>query len=370
MKNLSRSLATGVMLAVSALFISGCGGNNSKNGSDSTANGSPGTSSSATLIGAGSTFVYPLFSKMFSEYGPANNLEINYQSIGSGGGILQLTNKTVDFGGSDAPLNNEQAQKIGVPVLHIPIASGADVITYNIPGVSASLKMTPGVLADIYLGKITKWNNPAIVAINKDVQLPGLDIFVVHRSDGSGTSFIWTDYLSKVSTEWATKVGKGTAVKWPTGIGGKGNEGVSGLVKQTPGAIGYVELAYAIQNNMPVAQVQNASGRFIKPELTSITSASNVKLPDDAKVSLTNTSNADGYPISSFTWGLLYKEQNYGGRSLQHATDLLNLFWWVIHDGQKYCKPLNYAPLSSSAVSVAENILKSATYNGKPILNK
>ncbi|HZY35407.1 MAG TPA: phosphate ABC transporter substrate-binding protein PstS [Mucilaginibacter sp.] len=321
-----------------------------------------------TLLGAGSTFVNPLFSKIFADYAAKHDVKVNYQSIGSGGGILQLTNKTVDFGGSDAPLNAEQAKKIGVPVLHVPMASGAVVITYNIPGVTASLNLTGKDIADIYLGKITKWNSPEIAATNKGVKLPDLGIVVVHRSDGSGTSYIFTDFLTKVNPDWASKVGKATAVNWPAGLGGKGNDGVSGLVKQTPGAIGYVELIYALQNKMGFANVQNKTGKFITPSLASTTAASNVELPPNAEVSLTNTDAPKGYPISSFTWALIYKEQKYSDRSAARAKTLLTLLWYNIHDGQKECESLNYAPLSKSAVKVAENILKSATYDGKAIL--
>jgi phosphate transport system substrate-binding protein len=319
-------------------------------------------------LGAGSTFVYPLFSKIFAEYNQTTGVKVNYQSIGSGGGILQLTNKTVDFGGSDAPLNADQAKKIGVPVLHIPMASGAVVVTYNVPGIAAGLKLTGKDLADIYLGKVTKWNSPEIAATNKGVKLPDMGIVVVHRSDGSGTSFIFTDYLSKVNGEWKTKVGKASAVNWPVGLGGKGNEGVANLVKQTPGAIGYNELAYAIQNKMAYADVQNKSGKFITPTLATTTASSNVELPANAEVSLTNTDNPKGYPISSFTWALIYQEQKYGDRSDARAKMLLKLMWYNIHQGQKNCAPLNYAPLSKSAVKVAEKILKSATYGGKAIL--
>lgn len=321
-----------------------------------------------TLSGAGSTFMYPLFSKMFAEYGKTNKVRVNYQSIGSGGGILQLTNKAIDFGGTDAPLNAEQSKKIGVPVLHIPMASGATVVTYNIPGVSGALKLNGKVLGDIYLGKVTSWNNAEIASINKGLSLPELPIVVVHRSDGSGTTFIFTDFLTKVNREWASKVGKATAVNWPAGLGGKGSEGVSGLVKQTPGSIGYVELAYAIQNKMPFASIQNKGGKFIVPSLESTTLASNVVLPANAEVSLTNTDNANGYPIASFSWALIYKEQKYSGRSAAKAQALLKLLWWDIHQGQKKCTPLNYAPLSQSAVKVAEKILNSATYEGKAIL--
>jgi phosphate transport system substrate-binding protein len=321
-----------------------------------------------TLTGAGSSFVYPLFSKIFAEYATIKGVKVNYQSIGSGAGILQLTNKTVDFGGSDAPLNAEQAKNIGVPVLHIPMASGAVVVSYNIPGFSGKLYLTGKDLADIYLGKIATWNSPEIAATNKGVKLPDLPIVVVHRSDGSGTSFIFTDYLTKVNSDWAGKVGKASAVNWPAGLGGKGNAGVEGLVKQTPGAIGYVELAYAVQNKMPYADIQNKSGKFITPTLEATTLSSNVELPADAIVSLTNTDNAKGYPITSFTWALIYKEQKYSDRSADRAKSLLKLLWYNIHEGQKACEPLNYAPLSKSAVKIAEKILKSATYDGKPIL--
>ncbi|MDQ2753689.1 MAG: phosphate ABC transporter substrate-binding protein PstS [Bacteroidota bacterium] len=320
------------------------------------------------MLGAGSTFVYPLFSKEFSEYNKITGVKVNYQSIGSGGGIQQLISKTVDFGGSDAPLNDEQSQKMGVAALHIPMASGAAVISYNLPNFKDTLNLTPDVIADIFLGKITKWNDPKISAVNKGLKLPDLTIIVAHRSDGSGTTFIYTDYLSKVSDEWKTKVGKASSVNWPVGLGGKGNEGVSGLVKQTPGSIGYIELSYAIQNKMLFAKVQNKGGHFITPNLSSITAAGNVTLPADAKVSLTNTDAADGYPISSFTWALIYKEQKYNNRDQGRAEELLKLMWWNIHEGQQYCEGLNYARLAPAAVTIAENILKSATYNGKQIL--
>lgn len=321
-----------------------------------------------TLLGAGSSFINPLFSKEFSEYNAKTGVKVNYQSIGSGGGILQLTNKTVDFGDSDAPLNEEQTKKMGVPVLHIPMASGATVISYNLPGIKTPLKLSGKLIADIYLGKVTTWNSAEIKALNKGVNLPELPIVVAHRSDGSGTSFIFTDFLSKVNPEWEKKVGRASAVNWPAGLGGKGSEGVAGLVKQTPGAIGYVELAYALQNHMEYADIQNKAGKFIRPTLASTTLASNVTIPADSKVSVTNTDNANGYPISSFTWALIYKEQKYDNRSEARAQQLLKLLWWNIHDGQQYCTALNYAPLSKSAVKVAEKILKSATYGGKPIL--
>lgn len=321
-----------------------------------------------TLLGAGSTFVNPLFSKQFSEYNKKTGIEVNYQSIGSGGGILQLTNKTVDFGDSDGPLNDEQTQKMGAPVIHIPMCSGAVVISYNLPGINTSLNITPDVLADIFLGKITTWNDSRITSLNKGISIPSFPILIAHRSDGSGTTNIFTNYLSKVSPDWKTKVGSGGAVNWPAGLGGKGNEGVAGLVKQTPGGIGYIELAYAIQNKMPYAKIKNKKGNFILPTLASITAAGNVQLPPDSKIFITDTDAADGYPISGFTWALIYKEQNYNGRSADRAKKLLQLLWWNIHDGQQFTASLNYASLSKQALVVAENNLKSATYGGKAIL--
>jgi len=354
---------------VTASVFAGCGGNHSKTGNDGASASLPGSNSdSNTLLGAGSTFVYPLFSRLFAEYAKKTGVKVNYQSIGSGGGILQLTNKTIDFGDSDAPLNDDQAKKISVPVLHIPMCSGAVVISYNLPALKGTLKLTPGALANIFLGKITKWNDPQITKINPDLTLPATSIFIAHRSDGSGTTNIFTTYLAKVSGEWNTRPGKGSAINWPTGLGGKGNEGVAGLIKQTPGAIGYIELAYAIQNRMSYADIQNKSGNFITPTVASTSAAGNISMPADAKVSLTNTEAKDGYPVSGFTWALIYKEQNYNNRSMDRAKKLVGLLWWNIHDGQKFCNDLNYAQLSPAAVAVAEKLLKSATYSGKLLL--
>lgn len=363
---IKRSLAAGVFFAVLSVSLVSCGGGGGATaGADSTA--ASGSSDDA-LIGAGSSFDNPLFSKMFSEYNKLNGLKVNYQSVGSGAGISQLTSKTVDFGASDAPMNGKQDSAVSAPVLHIPVTAGAVVLSYNLPDVKDTLLLSPAVLADIFLGKITKWNDAKIAAINKGVKLPETSIVIAHRSDGSGTSNIFTTYLSKVSDEWSKKVGKGSSVNWPVGLGGKGNEGVAGLIKQTPGAIGYIELAYAIQNSMAYAKVQNKSGNFITPSIASVTAAANITIPADSKVSLTNTEAADGYPISGFSWVLIYKEQKYGDRSSDRATKLLKLISWVIHDGQQYSGALNYAPLSPAAVSVGDAILKSATYDGKPIL--
>jgi phosphate transport system substrate-binding protein len=350
---------------LTAVLLTSCGGGNNESPNAMASNAS---SDDNTLLGAGSTFVYPLFSKLFSEYNKSTGLKVNYQSIGSGGGILQLNNKTVDFGDSDAPLNEEQTKKINAPVLHIPMCSGAVVLSYNLPDVKDTLKLTPAVIANIFLGKIKTWNDPQIAAVNNGVKLPNTPVVIAHRSDGSGTTNIFTTYLSKVSPEWNTNPGKGSSVNWPAGLGGKGNEGVAGLVKQTPGAIGYIELAYAIQNKMAFAKIQNKSGSFITPSVASTSAAGNIQLPADAKVSLTDTEAKDGYPISGFTWALIYQEQAYNNRSQERASKLAKLLWWNIHEGQQYCEGLNYAPLSKSAVSAAENILKSATFNGKQIL--
>jgi len=363
-----QSAAVG-LICLSFAFASCNGGGNAANSSDSTKTDSTSaTSDNNTILGAGSTFIYPFFSKAFSVYNQQTGVKVNYQSIGSGGGILQLTNKTVDFGDSDAPLNGEQDSAIGVPVLHIPMCSGAVAISYNLPDVKDTLQLTPAIIANMFLGKITKWNDPAIAAVNKGVKLPNTPVVIAHRSDGSGTTNIFTTYLSKVSPDWSTKVGKGSSINWPIGLGAKGSEGVAGIIKQTPGAIGYVELAYVLQNNMAFAKVQNKAGNFITPNINSTSAAGNIQLPADSKVSLTNTDAADGYPISGFTWAIIYKEQNYNNRSQDRAEKVVKLLWWNIHDGQQYCAALNYAPLSPAAVTVAENILKSATYNGKAIL--
>ncbi|WP_428330027.1 phosphate ABC transporter substrate-binding protein PstS [Mucilaginibacter sp.] len=365
--NINHLAITAIMIATSALVS--CGGSGSKSTGDSTSKTTPTTTGgdANTLLGAGSTFVYPLFSKLFAAYNTQTGIKVNYQSIGSGGGILQLTNKTIDFGDSDAPLNDDQAKKMGADVLHIPMCSGAVVISYNLPEVKGTLKLDPEVLANIFLGKITKWNDPQIAKINAGIKLPETAIFIAHRSDGSGTTNIFTTYLSKVSSDWNTKPGKGSAVNWPVGLGGKGNEGVAGLIKQTPGAIGYIELSYAIQNKMTFADLKNKSGNYITPSVASTSAAGNITMPDDAKVSLSNTDAKDGYPISGFTWALIYKEQNYNGRTLDRAQKVIKLLWWNTHQGQKFCNDLNYAPLSPAAVTIAEKILKSATYGGKPI---
>ncbi|MGC8804536.1 MAG: phosphate ABC transporter substrate-binding protein PstS, partial [Candidatus Ratteibacteria bacterium] len=318
-------------------------------------------------IGAGATFPYPLYSKMFDAYNKEKGIKVNYSAIGSGGGIRQLKEKTVDFGGSDAFLSDQQLKEMDADVVHIPICMGAVVLAYNLPEIS-ELNLTPEIISEMFLGKIKKWNNPKLQKANPKVKLPDANLITIHRSDGSGTTFIFTDYLSKISDEWKTKVGTGTSVNWPCGLGGKGNPGVAGLIKQIPYSIGYVELIYALSNKTPFATIQNKSGVLVKPSISSTSIAGDIKLPDDMRVSITDTDARDGYPISGFTWILVYKEQNYGSRSYDKAKNLVNLLWWMIHQGQKYATELHYAPLPKNAVIKAENLIKSITYNGKRIL--
>ncbi len=304
---------------------------------------------------AGATFPYPIYSKWFDVYHQKNGgIQINYASVGSGAGIAQLTNGTVDFGASDGPMNDDQIkdfkEKRGVGVLHFPTVLGAAVPTYNIPNVSTDLNFTQKALAGIYLGTITKWNDPEIAGANKGVNLPATDIVVVHRSDGSGTTYIWTDFLSKVSPEWASKVGKKTSVNWPVGLGGKGNEGVSGLVKQTTGAIGYVELIYVIQNNMTYGKVQNADGKFVKADLAGVSAAAAgaaKAMPDDFRVSITNAPGATAYPISSFTW-LLIPDKIPDGTKREAIKGFLK---WMLTDGQEYNEGLAYAKLPKPVIA-------------------
>ncbi|BBL81346.1 phosphate ABC transporter substrate-binding protein PstS [Thermus thermophilus] len=328
-----------------------------------------------TLVGAGATFPYPLMAKYADEYTrlTGGKVRINYQSIGSGGGIRQFLEQTVHFGASDAPLDDlrlkEVRDRFKTNALNIGYALGAVVPTYNLPGVKEPLRFTGPVLADIYLGKIKTWNDPALQGLNPGVKLPPLPITVVHRSDGSGTTYVWTDYLSKVSPEWAQKVGRGTSVQWPVGVGGKGNEGVAGVVKQTPGAIGYVEVTYAKQNNLAYGAVRNKAGRFILADLASIRAAANVPLPGDMRVSLTDTAAPDGYPIASFTYLLLYENLsvNKAVKSEEEARALVEFVKWILTDGQKYNEPLTYGALSPVAQQRALALLSRVTYEGKPI---
>ena len=320
----------------------------------------------ATLTGAGSSFAYPLYSAWSSEYAKLHpGVQVNYQSIGSGGGIRQVSTGTIDFGGTDGPMTDQQLgdakAKLGTDILHFPVALGAVVPVHNIPGVKADLNFPATVLADIYLGKITKWNDPAIAKVNPGVNLPANDIVVCHRSDGSGTTYIWVDFLSKVSADFKGKVGVATSVNWPVGIGGKGNEGVAGFVRQTPNSIGYVELIYALQTKMTYGQVQNSSGKFVKANLTSVTSAASgaVKsMPADFRVSITNAPGAASYPVSSFTWMLVPRDM----KDKAKAAALKAFLTWGITDGQKATEPLSYAPLAKAVVDKELAAIKTLHY--------
>jgi phosphate transport system substrate-binding protein len=301
------------------------------------------------INGAGATFPYPIYSKWFAEYKKLHpNVEINYQPIGSGGGVQQMSKQTVFFGASDMPMTDEQIKNAAGPILHFPTVLGAVVPVFNVPGVT-NLKFTGPLLADIYLGKIKKWNDPAIAAANAGTTLPPTDITVVHRSDGSGTSFIWVDFLAKLSPEWKAKVGVNTSVSWPVGVGGKGNEGVSGLVKQTPGSIGYVELIYAKQNSISYGSVKNQAGEFITADTASVTAAAAgalASMPKDFRVSITNAAGAGAYPISSFTWMLLYETPQ--DKAL--ATIMVDFLKWALGDGQNFASDLGYAPLPPGVI--------------------
>jgi phosphate transport system substrate-binding protein len=345
-------------LSLSVLASFGCG---------NPPRGAGGSGGELRLQGAGASFPNPLYQKWCSEYNKAHpNVKIDYQSIGSGAGIQQILEKTIDFGGSDAPMTDDQLAKAQGPILHIPTVLGAVVITYNLPNVTAELKLTPEAIAGVFLGTVKKWNDPAIASVNEGVTLPGSDITVVHRSDGSGTSFVFTDYLSKVSPEWKAGPGAGTQVNWPAGLGAKGNEGVTGQVKQTPNSIAYTELIYAEQNKLPVASIKNASGQFVRPSLDSITAAAASvagQMPDDLRVSITNATGATAYPISSFTYLLVYKDQPDQAK----GSALVDFLWWAIHDGEQMARDLLYAPLPQEVVRKAEAKINSITYQGKPL---
>src|SRR5262245_54675346 len=308
-------------------------------------------SAQTQINGAGATFPYPIYSKWFAEYNKVNpKVQINYQSIGSGGGIRQLTNQTVFFGATDGPMTAEQMQAAPGKILHLPTVLGAVVPIYTLPNVG-ELKFNGPVLADIFLGKITKWSDPAIAKLNSGVNLPATDITVVHRSDGSGTSYIWVDYLAKVSPEWLKKVGVATSVNWPVGLGGKGNEGVAGLVQQTPGSIGYVELIYALQNKISYGSVQNAEGEFVRASIQAVTAAAGAavkNMPKDFRVSITNAPGKGVYPISSFSWLLLYESP----KDKAQGKMMVDFMKWALSDGQKYASDLGYAPLPAEVVKL------------------
>jgi phosphate transport system substrate-binding protein len=347
--------------------LAGCG-SSGNTGSSSTPTPSAIQSGSAGLTGAGSTFVYPFFSKAFNTYGGQNNLQVNYQSIGSGGGIKQFTEQTVDFGATDVPMNGKElaaAAKTVGDVVQIPDTLGAEVIAYNLPDVKDQLKFTPEILSEIYLGQIKTWNDPKIAKANPNISLPNQPITVVHRSDGSGTTYIFTDYLSSVNKDWESKVGKGKDVKWPVGVGAKGNEGVAGQVLKTPNSIGFVELAYALQTKMTYALMQNKDGKFVSPSLEGATAAAS-QFPDvtPEKFSIVNAPGSDSYPISGYSWALIAKNQ----KDQAKGTSLVKLFDWVVTKGQDDAKTLNYAPLPDNVQKKAEESLKTVQYNGTALL--
>jgi phosphate transport system substrate-binding protein len=342
-----------LVLTASALaMIAGCSGGSAPPATERDGGAAPGGGGGIQINGAGATFPNPIYSKWFSEYNKLHpNVRINYQSLGSGAGIRQLTSRTVFFGASDQPMRDEQLQGAPGKILHFPTVLGAVVPIYNLPGVSGQLKFTGPLLADIVLGKVKKWNDPAIVKLNPGVTLPAADLALVHRSDGSGTTFIFADYLGKVSPEFMKTVGVDASLKWPVGVGAKGNEGVSGMVQQTPGSVGYVELVYALQNKIPVGSVQNSTGAFVVPTVASVTAAAAgaaAKMPADFRVSITNAPGADAYPIASFTWLLLYEDPP----DKAQAVIMKEFIRWALTDGQKMAPELGYASLPQQVVDM------------------
>ncbi len=323
------------------------------------------------LTGAGATFPNPIYTKWFDAYNKKTGIEINYQSIGSGGGIRQYTEGTVDFGATDGPMNESQIQAVSGNVLHVPAVLGAVVVTYNLPTLGdTKLRFDGNLLVDIFMGRVTKWNDPKIAALNPGVKLPGIDLIVVHRSDGSGTTYVFTDYLNKFSREWKDKVGYATSVNWPVGLGGKGNEGVTQQVKQVEGALGYVELIYALSNNLPYAQVKNPAGNFSTPSLESVTAAAaGIKLPKDTdfRVSITNAPGADAYPIASFTW-LLVRKDNKDTAKAKLIRDFLT--WMITPEAQRMASDLHYAPLPAPVIALVQERLSTLKAGGKSIASR
>ena len=349
-----------LLTAIIALtLMASCGGSGKdKSNSDKKAK---------AITGAGATFPQPFYNKIFKTYTKEQGLLVTYGGIGSGGGIRSLKDKIVDFGASDAFLSDTKLAEMPGEVLHVPTCLGAVVAAYNLPG-KPELKFTPELMEGVFMGKITNWNDAKIAAVNPSVSLPDLAITVVYRSDGSGTTFIFSDYMSKVSAEWNEKIGKGKALLWPVGIGAKGNPGVAGTISQTNGAIGYIGSEYAFAQGIPVASLQNAAGNFILPSVESVSASAKGEMPADTRVSLTNTEAADGYPISSFTWLIIYKEQNYNNRSQDQAAQTIKLIDWAVSaDAQKETTKVHYAPLPEAAVAKAKAVLSKVTYNGKAL---
>jgi phosphate transport system substrate-binding protein len=323
---------------------------------------------SITLSGAGATFPLPFYNQLIADYSTKTGTLVTYGGIGSGGGIKSLKDKVVDFGASDAFLTDKELTALPAPIVHIPTCLGAVVIAYNLPEIK-SLKLKNEVLAKIFMGEITKWNDKEIIAENPGEKLPDINISVIYRSDGSGTTFIFSDFMTKISEKWAKEIGTGKTLKWPVGMGAKGNPGVAGTISQTVGAFGYIGSEYAFAQKIPFVKLKNKAGNYIEPSVESVTAAAQGDIPADTRVMLTNSSDPKAYPISAFTWIILYKEQSYDGRSLQQAEETVKFLQWVIGpDAQAVATKVNYAPLPAKAVTLSENILKSVTYNGKPIL--
>jgi len=349
-----------VILMIFAVFEATGRTNQSKNAANGNEN--------ISITGAGATFPMPFYNQLISDYAAKTGTLVTYGGIGSGGGIRSLKDKVVDFGATDAFLTDAQTTELSAPIVHIPTCLGAVVIAYNLPGVN-SLKLKNDVLAKIFMGEITKWNDKLIKAENPEVKFPDLNISVIYRSDGSGTTFIFSDYMSKISEKWAKEIGTGKSLKWPVGMSAKGNPGVAGTIKQTAGAFGYIGSEYAFAAKIPFVKLQNKVGNFIEPSVESIRAAAQGDIPADTRVMLTNSSDPKAYPISAFTWIILYKEQDYNGRSLQQAEETLKFLSWLIGpDAQAVAQKVDYAPLPEKAVSLAKNILKSVTYKGKPVL--
>jgi phosphate transport system substrate-binding protein len=360
---ISRRSITAGLFAGALCLVAGCKGKATDSGPAGTAAGG-----AVTLNGAGATFPYPLYSKWMSEYNKLNpNIRINYQSIGSGGGIRQITAGTVDFGASDAPMTADEEKAAPSKLIHIPTTLGAVVVSYNLEGVSTPLKISGDVLADIFLGKISKWNDPKLTGENPDAKLPDKDIAVAYRSDGSGTTAVFTEYLATVSPDFKEKVGAGKSVKWPKGLGAKGNEGVAGQLKTTPGTIGYVELAYAMQNKLPTAWIKNKAGKYIEPKIEAISAAAaGVEMPDTLHVSLADAAGDTAYPISSFTYLLVYED----AKDATKGKTIAEFAWWAIHDGQQYAKALDYAPLPAPVVKKVEAALENLHAGSTKLLTK
>ncbi|MFQ5766384.1 MAG: phosphate ABC transporter substrate-binding protein PstS [Acidobacteriota bacterium] len=329
----------------------------------------PAAAAAQDLTGAGATFPFPIYSKWFDVYAGKTGVRINYQSIGSGGGIRQITEGTVDFGATDGPMNDEELAGVSGDLIHIPTVLGAVAVVYHLPGLAAPLRLDADALSGIFLNTLKKWDDPRIAALNPGVSLPALPILVIHRSDGSGTTYVLSDYLSSVSPAWSQRIGKGKSLSWPTGLGAKGNEGVSGQVKQMPGAMGYVELAYARQNHLSMAEIRNRSGRFVRPTIAGTTAAAagaaaNLDEGTDFRVSIVNAEGAEAYPIASFTWLLLYREQDDPRKGKQ----LVDFIWWAVHEGEKYAQALDYAPIPDEMVRLIEKKLETVSSGGQGLL--